>query len=79
MPRRQYIVANALSRRLRHPKDTDIDDEDIDDWILTKLGIYKICPIVVDGSDDKSGEDPELQSRRLILQDIRDRVARLRE
>jgi hypothetical protein len=60
MPRKQYIIANALSQRLRHPKDTRSSEEgeDINDWILSKLRAYKICLIGL--KDDQSGEETEL-------------------
>jgi hypothetical protein len=61
VPRKQYIVADALLRRLRHPEDTGSskEGEDINDWILSKLRAYKICFIEL--KDDQSGkEDPEL-------------------
>jgi hypothetical protein len=57
VPRKQYTVADALSRRLRYPKDTGSseEEEDIDDWILSKLRAYEICPIGL--KDDQSGEE----------------------
>ena len=61
MPRKQHIVADALLRRLRHPKDTRSSEEgeDINDWILSELRAYEICPIGL--KDDQSGkEDPKL-------------------
>ncbi len=82
VPRKQHIVANALSQRPRHPNDIDLSNKDIDDWILTKLEAYEICPIIASDDNDskESGEeDPELQSRRLILQDMKDRIVRLQE
>ena len=61
MPGKQYIAADALSRRLRHPKDTRSSEEgeDINNWILSKLGAYEICPIGLK-DDQSSEEDPEL-------------------
>jgi hypothetical protein len=61
VPGKQHIVADALSRRPRHPKDTGSseEEEDINNWILSELGAYKICPIGL--KDDQSGkEDPKL-------------------
>ncbi len=80
MPRKQYIVANVLSQRPRHPNNIDLSNKGINDQILTELGVYEICLIIV--SDDNSSkkleeEDPKLQSRRLILQDIKNRIVRL--
>ena len=50
VPRKQYISADALSRRLRHPDDTgSSEEEDIDDWILSELSAYEICPIGLKG------------------------------
>jgi len=44
--RKQYTAADALSRRPRHSDDTRLsEEEDIDDWILSKLGAYEICLI----------------------------------
>jgi hypothetical protein len=61
VPRKQHTAADALSRRLRHPKDTGSSEkeEDINNWILSELRAYKICPIGL--KDDQSGkEDPKL-------------------
>ena len=50
MPGKQYTAADALSRRLRHPDDTkSSEEEDIDDWILSELSAYEICPIGLKG------------------------------
>ena len=44
VPRKQYIAADALLRRPRHPDDTRFsEEEDIDDWILSELEAYEIC------------------------------------
>jgi hypothetical protein len=61
MPGKQHIVADALLRRLRHPKDTRSSEEgeDINDWILSELRAYKICPIGLK-DDQSSKEDPKL-------------------
>jgi hypothetical protein len=61
VPGKQYIVADALSQRLRHPKDTrsSEEEEDINDWILSKLRAYKICSIGLK-DDQSSKEDPKL-------------------
>ena len=46
MPRKQYIAADALSRRPRHPDDTrSSEEEEIDDCILSELSAYEICLI----------------------------------
>ena len=46
MLRKQYITADALSRRLKHPDNTKSNkEEDIDDWILSELSAYEICLI----------------------------------
>jgi hypothetical protein len=61
VPRKQYTAADALLRRPRHPKDTGSskEEEDINDWILSELRAYEICPIGL--KDDQSGkEDPKL-------------------
>jgi hypothetical protein len=48
VPRKQHTAADTLSRRLRHPNNIGIDkEEDINDWILTKLGAYKICLVEI--------------------------------
>jgi len=63
VPRKQHIVANALSWRPRHPDNMDLSDEDIDDWILTELGAYEICPVTASDDDDSEElgeEDPKL-------------------
>ncbi len=82
VPRKQYIVANALSQRLRYPDNIDLSNKDVNDQILTELGVYEICPIIASNNNDSKElgeEDPKLQSRRLILQDIKDRIVRLQE
>jgi hypothetical protein len=45
VPRKQYTAANALSQRPRYPEDTksNKEEEDINNWILSKLRAYKIC------------------------------------
>ena len=82
MPRKQHTAANVLSRRPRHPEDTESDkeEEDINDQILSELGAYKICPVELkaDLSDQSGEEDPELRNRRQILQHIKDVAIRLR-
>ena len=47
MPRKQYTAANALLQRPRHPEDTESnkEEEDIDNQILSELRAYKICLI----------------------------------
>lgn len=83
-------AADALSRRPRHPDDTNEDleaDEDKDDeWILSELGEYGIYPVEVEEDDDIDNDsdvpvvhDPELIQRNQILQDMKSRVQRLRE
>ncbi len=82
VPRKQHTVADALSQRPRHPDDTDLSDKDVNNWILTELGVYEICPMIASNNNDSEElgeEDPELQSRRLILQDMKDRIVRLQE
>jgi hypothetical protein len=62
---KQYIAANALLQRLRHLEDTksNKEEEDINNWILSKLKAYKICLIRL--KDNQSGkEDLELQNKR---------------
>ena len=68
MPRKQHTVADALSQRPRHPKDTKSskEEEDINNQILSKLRAYKICPIGLK-DDQSSEEDPKLQNKRQIL------------
>jgi hypothetical protein len=65
------MAADALSRRPRHPEDTESnkEEEDIDNWILSKLRAYKICLIELkaDLSDQSGEEDLELWNRRQIL------------
>jgi hypothetical protein len=79
IPGKQHTAADALSRRPRHPEDTDSDEEkeDIDDWILSELGAYEICPIGLE-HDQEEEEDPELRNRRQILQHMKDVAVRLR-
>jgi hypothetical protein len=83
VPGKQHTAADALSRRPRHPDDTgSSEEEDIDDWILSELGAYEICPIELESDqseDDQSGEeDPELRNRRQVLQHMKDIAVRLR-
>jgi hypothetical protein len=58
------MAANTLSQRPRHLEDTESnkEEEDIDDWILSKLRAYKICPIELKAnlSNQSREEDPEL-------------------
>ena len=64
MPGKQYTAANALSQRPRHPEDTESnkEEEDIDNQILSELRAYKICLIELkaDLSNQSKEEDPEL-------------------
>lgn len=72
-----YTAADALSRRPRHLNDTDHDDDASDnneDWILSELGAYKICPVELDWVEEVVEIDPELIRRNAILQDMRARV-----
>jgi hypothetical protein len=48
-------------------EDFEPSKEDIDNWILSKLGAYKICSIEVDNQDQSRKEDLELRNRREIL------------
>jgi hypothetical protein len=68
VPKKQYIVADALLQRPRHSKDTrsSKEEEDINNWILSKLRAYEICPIGLK-DDQSSKEDPKLQNKRQIL------------
>ncbi len=81
IPGKQHTAADALSRRPRHPEDTEPDEEeeDIDDWILSELGAYEICPLRAeqDSSESEEREDPELLRRKQILQHMKDTAARL--
>jgi hypothetical protein len=54
---KQYIAANALWQRLRHLEDTksNKEEEDINNWILSKLRAYEICLIGL--KDNQSGEE----------------------
>jgi hypothetical protein len=47
VPRKQHTAANALLQRPRHLEDTESnkEEEDINNWILSKLRAYKICLI----------------------------------
>jgi hypothetical protein len=43
MLKKQYITADALSRRPRHSDNIKFNEEkDIDDWILSELKAYEI-------------------------------------
>ena len=65
------MAANALLQRPRHLEDTESnkEEEDIDDQILSKLRAYKICLIELKAnlSDQSREEDLELQNKRQIL------------
>jgi hypothetical protein len=65
------MAANALSQRPRHLEDTESnkEEEDINDWILSKLRVYEICLIELkaDLSNQSREEDLELWNRRQIL------------
>jgi hypothetical protein len=77
-----HTAADALSRRPKHSDDTDFDDDVSDndeDWILSELGAYEICPVELDEVEEGVETDPELARRNAILQDMRARVQQLRE
>ena len=89
MPGKAYITADTLSRRLRHSNDSEPEEDDIDDQILSELGKYKICPVrVSDGEleenkvdedlEPDAKKDLELAYKRQTLQDIKDRIVRLK-
>jgi hypothetical protein len=58
------MAANALLQRLRHLEDTDSnkEEEDINNWILSELRAYKICLVELkaDLSNQSREEDLEL-------------------
>ena len=68
MPRKQYTAADTLLQRLKHPEDTESnkEEEDINNQILSKLRAYKICLVELKAnlSDQSREEDLELQNRR---------------
>jgi hypothetical protein len=59
--RKQYIAVDILLQRLRHLEDTksNKEEEDINNWILSKLRAYKIYPMGLK-DDQSSKEDLEL-------------------
>ena len=52
MLKKQHIVTNALSQRLRHSNNINLNNKDINNQILTKLRVYKIYLIIVNNNNN---------------------------
>ena len=78
-----HTAADSLSRRPRHPEDTEPDiagENNDEDWILAELGAYELCPVeAIEEEENEASTDPELERRSGILREMKERVQRLRE
>jgi hypothetical protein len=63
MPRKQYTAANTLLQRPRHLEDTksNKEEEDINNWILSKLRAYKICLVELKANLSNQSREEDLE------------------